>query len=66
MHIIVNGQSQEMPEGSTVGRLLLEMGLSGQRVAVERNLEVVPRGLHGDTSLCDGDRLEIIRAVGGG
>ncbi len=66
MHITVNGQGQEVPEGCTIGRLLLEMGLVGQRVAVERNLEVVPRGLHADTSLWDGDRLEIIRAVGGG
>jgi sulfur carrier protein len=42
------------------------MTLEGKKVAVERNGEIVPRGVHGSTLLADGDRLEIVVAVGGG
>lgn len=51
---------------ATVASLLDEMGLAGKRLAVERNGEIVPRGLHAATGLADGDRLEIVVAVGGG
>jgi sulfur carrier protein len=46
--------------------LLLEMGLVGKRVAVEINHEIVPRAQHGDRVLRDGDRIEIVQAIGGG
>ena len=46
--------------------LLEAMNLAGKRVAVERNGDIVPRGLHAATALADGDRLEIVVAVGGG
>ena len=62
----VNGAVQALPRGSTVISLLEILQLVGQRVAVERNGEVVPRGLHAATELCEGDRIELIRAVGGG
>ena len=51
---------------ATVAALLDEMGLTGKRLAVERNGEIVPKGLHAGTQLVDGDRLEIVVAVGGG
>ena len=46
--------------------LLDQMGLTGKRLAVERNGEIVPRGLHAATLLAEGDTLEIVVAVGGG
>jgi len=54
------------PAPATVAALLDEMGLTGKRLAVERNGEIVPKGLHAGTQLVDGDRLEIVVAVGGG
>ena len=49
-----------------VGSLLATLELAGKKVAVERNGEIVPRSAHGSTMLLDGDRLEIVVAVGGG
>jgi sulfur carrier protein len=46
--------------------LITELGLDPRKVAVERNLEIVPRSLHADTALADGDRIEIVQFVGGG
>ncbi|MCE5360410.1 MAG: sulfur carrier protein ThiS [Acidithiobacillus sp.] len=66
MSVQVNGAIQTLPHGSSVAMLLESLRLAGQRVAVERNGEVVPRGLHAATTLQDGDRIELIRAVGGG
>jgi sulfur carrier protein len=66
MQLIVNGTARELPEGTTVSGLLEDMALVGRRIAVERNGEIVPKSLHVRTSLADGDRLEIVVAVGGG
>ena len=55
-----------MPSGVSISRLLDELGLTGKRVAVERNGEIVPRSRHGETALAEGDQLEIVVAVGGG
>jgi sulfur carrier protein len=66
MHIIVNGQSREVESGSTVKTLLGDLGVTQPHVAVELNLEVVPRAMHEDTVLRDGDRLEVVTLVGGG
>jgi sulfur carrier protein len=66
MQIIVNGTPRPAPEGITVAGLLEEMALAGRRIAVERNGEIVPRSQHPQVSLADGDRLEIVVAVGGG
>jgi sulfur carrier protein len=66
MKIQVNGQPREVGDGSTVANLLGELGLTQPHVAVELNLEVVPRAQHGDTELHDGDRLEVVTLVGGG
>ena len=66
MEIRVNGESRDFAAVFSVAELLRDMGLEGQRVAVERNGEIVPKSLHARTPLADGDRLEIVAAVGGG
>ncbi len=66
LQIIINGQSESLQEGKTVAALLGDKQLAGKRVAVERNGEIVPKGRHAETVLADGDRLEIVVAVGGG
>lgn len=66
MQLIVNGTARELPEGTTVFGLLEDMALVGRRIAVERNGEIVPKSLHPRMPLADGDRLEIVVAVGGG
>jgi sulfur carrier protein len=62
----VNGSTRAYPAPLPVAELLRQMALAGKKVAVERNGEIVPRGAHGSTLLADGDRLEIVAAVGGG
>jgi sulfur carrier protein len=66
MNIQVNGQGREVAEGSTVANLLGELGVTQPHVAVEVNLEVVPRAQHRGTVLNDGDRVEVVTLVGGG
>ena len=64
--LTVNGTAQRLPVGTTVGALLQTMELAGKRVAVEVNDSIVPRSQHASTRLTDGDRVEIVIAVGGG
>ncbi len=66
MRVQVNGESREFPPGTTVARLVAELKLSGQRIAVEVNEELVPRSAHGERLLEDGDRVEVVHAIGGG
>lgn len=66
MKILVNGQDREVPVGSTVSQLIDELGIEARHVAVEINLELVPRARHREHVLCDGDRLEVVTLVGGG
>lgn len=66
MTIQVNGESREVPAGSSVSQLLRELGVTQPHVAVELNLEVVPRAQHTATALREGDRLEVVTLVGGG
>lgn len=66
MRLAVNGEPAEVASGTTVAGLLATMDTAGRRVAVERNGEIVPRSEHATTRLADGDRLEIVIAVGGG
>lgn len=66
MHITINGQSRSVAEALTLSQLVAELDLVGKRIAVERNGEVVPKSRHADTAIADGDRFEIIVAVGGG
>jgi sulfur carrier protein len=64
--IVVNGEPRPLPAPATISALLVELGLAGRRIAVERNGEIVPRSLHESEALRAGDRLEIVVAVGGG
>jgi len=66
VHICVNGSTKAYERPLAVAELLLDMELAGRKVAVERNGEIVPRSAHASTLLADGDRLEIVAAVGGG
>ena len=66
MEIILNGLRRQFPEPLTVAALVETLGYVGKRIAVERNGEIVPRGRHGEVVLADGDKLEIVVAVGGG
>lgn len=64
--IVVNGEPTELATPLSLRQLLEQLELQGRRVAVERNGDIVPRSRYDDTRLADGDRLEIIIAVGGG
>ena len=66
LQITINGQSETLDEGATVSTVLATRQLVGKRVAVELNGEIVPKGRHAETALADGDRLEVVVAVGGG
>ena len=66
IQLYINGRSETVDDALTVAGLLQQRGLAGKRLAVERNGEIVPRARHADTVLADGDRLEIVVAVGGG
>ena len=66
MHVQVNGEPREVPAGTTVADLVADLAASGQRFAVEINEELVPRSTHADRPLADGDRVEVVRAIGGG
>ena len=65
IEVTVNGEVRHVPAGTTVAGLIALLGLTG-KVAVERNLDVVPRATHADAVLAAGDRLEIVTFVGGG
>jgi sulfur carrier protein len=66
IRITVNGAAQRFERPLAVSALIERMSLSGRKIAVERNGEIVPRSAHPSTVLADGDRLEIVVAVGGG
>jgi sulfur carrier protein len=66
VRILVNGNPQEIPEGLSVPGLIEHLKLRADRVAIERNLEVLPRKNWGDTQVAEGDRFEIVTLVGGG
>jgi sulfur carrier protein len=64
--IVVNGESQYVPNGSTIMDLIQTLGLNGKRIAVELNQNVSPRSAHPTLELKQNDHIEIIHAVGGG
>lgn len=66
IQVTVNGQLHRYEQPLAVAALLAQLELGGRKVAVERNGEIVPRSAHPGTLLEDGDRLEIVAAVGGG
>jgi thiamine biosynthesis protein ThiS len=66
MRLLLNGDEREIAEVSSVADLVASLGLDSRKVAVERNLEIVPRSTYADTALADGDRIEIVTIIGGG
>jgi len=66
MKILLNGQEKRLEASITISALLRQMELADKRVAVEVNQEIVPRSRHGEYQLVDNDRVEIVRAIGGG
>jgi sulfur carrier protein len=66
MKVTINGESRELPEGSTISKMLECLELTGRRVAVEVNREIVTRSRHDTTTLNPGDAVEIVTLVGGG
>ena len=66
IELTINGSAKQFPQPLNVSQLISMLELAGKRIAIERNGEIVPRSQHGDTALADGDRLEIVVAVGGG
>jgi sulfur carrier protein len=66
VEVFINGELQQLPEGMTVTQLLGKMALADKRLAVEVNLEIVPRSRHSSHTLEAGDRVEIVHAIGGG
>jgi sulfur carrier protein len=66
MHIQLNGERYELPDGQSVADLLQRLELTGRRLAVELNRDIVPRSLHATTVLVEGDRVEVVHAIGGG
>ena len=66
MRIQLNGEPFELPDGASVEALLTRLELTGRRVAVELNQDIVPRSQHAATALADGDQVEVVHAIGGG
>ncbi|SDC19469.1 sulfur carrier protein ThiS [Belnapia rosea] len=66
IQITVNGEPRQVPAPVTLAELLDHIGLDTRKVAVERNLEIVPRSTYAATRLAAGDRLEIVHFIGGG
>lgn len=64
--VTINGEHRRVPGGTSLAQLIAEVGLDPLRVAVERNLEIVPRSTFGQVIVEDGDAYEIVHFVGGG
>jgi len=66
LSVRVNGEQRHVASGISVAALIAELGLNAKRVAVERNLAIVPRSTFADVEVEDGDQFEIVHFVGGG
>jgi thiamine biosynthesis protein ThiS len=69
MYLVLNGQSREFPQlapGANLQDLIADLGLKGDRVAIEHNGNIVSRGEWANAGLAEGDRLEVVHFVGGG
>jgi sulfur carrier protein len=63
---MLNGDHRELPDQATLQWLVDDLGLAGKRLAIEVNEDIVPRSRHSDYRLNDGDRVEVVHAIGGG
>jgi thiamine biosynthesis protein ThiS len=66
MTVTVNGETRTFAGVDHLAALVAALGLDGRKVAIERNLEIVPRSAYARTPLADGDRIEIVHFIGGG
>ena len=66
MKVTINGESREIPEGLSVTTLLEHIGMASNRVAIERNRDILPRARWQETTVEPGDSFEIVHFVGGG
>ncbi|MEH6567151.1 MAG: sulfur carrier protein ThiS [Halopseudomonas sp.] len=66
MQIHLNGEPYSLEQAISLSELVEQLGLAGKRLAIELNLDIVPRSQHAETLLSDGDRVEIVHAIGGG
>ena len=66
LEIRVNGEQRHVPRGISIARMIGELGLDPLRIAVEKNLEIIPRSELPDLIVEDGDEFEIVHFVGGG
>lgn len=64
--VTINGEEQSLTGALSLAELLLTLNITKGKVAIERNLEIVPRSLYGETMVEEGDRLEIVHFIGGG
>lgn len=66
LNLTVNGETRTFEGVADVAGLVMALGLDTKKLAVERNLEIVPRSAYGRTALAEGDRIEIVHFIGGG
>ena len=66
IELVINGEPRTFPAPLSLAQLIESLDLVGKRIAIEKNGEIVPRSQHATTPLANGDRLEIVVAVGGG
>jgi sulfur carrier protein len=66
MRIMLNGEPVILTDNTTIAGLIEQSGLTGKRIAVEINQDIVPRSAHTTTHLREGDKVEIVHAIGGG
>jgi thiamine biosynthesis protein ThiS len=64
--VTINGATRQLPQNINISGLIDDMGLAGKRIALERNGEIVPRSTFAIQQIADGDKLEVVVAVGGG
>lgn len=66
MNVVINGEERAFGAPMSVEALLRELGIDPRKVAVERNLEIVPKSTYDDVMVAEGDRLEVVHFIGGG
>jgi sulfur carrier protein len=66
MELVINGKTEQLPDGLTASQLIEHLGLENTRLAMEVNREIVPRSSFDSHYFSPGDKIEIVRAIGGG
>ncbi|MDN3525098.1 sulfur carrier protein ThiS [Halomonas sabkhae] len=66
MQVQLNGEATQLEDDLSVSQLIEHLGLAGRRIAVEVNEAIVPKSVHAETRLAEGDRVEVVHAIGGG